>query len=187
MEQEKQTEQSKLNKQSEPNKSTLQPGILEQFGQIQWGKLIISLAVSLGTGALAAVLTSDSMQQYQNMYRPPLAPPGWVFPIVWTILFILMGIAAYLIWVSDSPDKKQALTIYLVQLLANFGWSIIFFRFNAYLVAFAWLLLLWYLIYLTRKQFKEINRTAGLLLLPYLLWVTFAGYLNLAIAIEEMF
>ncbi len=152
---------------------------------INWKALLISLGISLGAGALAGILTSDSMETYGSLYQPPLAPPGWLFPIVWTILFILMGIAAYLIYESDVGEerKRAALRIYGIQLLVNVGWSVIFFRWDAYLLAFAWLLLLWYLIYMTIDQFKEINEIAGKLLLPYILWVTFAGYLNLAIAL----
>ena len=151
---------------------------------VKWKELLISLFISLGAGALAGLLTSDSMQKYATMYKPPLAPPGWVFPVVWTVLYILMGIAAYLVYVSDSDQKKTALTLYGVQLVANVLWSVIFFELDAYLLAFAWLLLLWYLIFLTLRSFYEINPTAGKLLIPYLLWVTFAGYLNLSIAIH---
>jgi len=153
------------------------------MSNIKWKPLIISILISLGAGALSRVLTGDSMGQYETIYKPPLAPPGWVFPIVWTILYILMGIAAYLIYVSDAEGKNEALLTYLVQLVANVGWSVIFFRYQAYLLAFIWLLLLWFLILRTIIQFYKINQTAGILLIPYLLWVTFAAYLNLAIAI----
>ncbi|HKM35504.1 MAG TPA: TspO/MBR family protein [Lachnospiraceae bacterium] len=152
--------------------------------RIQWEPLIVSLLISLGAGALASILTADSMKQYMQMYKPPLSPPGVIFPIVWTILFTLMGIASYLIYLSPSEDKKPALTVYLIQLVVNVLWSVIFFRFDAYLLAFAWLVFLWYLIFITIKQFYPINKTAAILMLPYLAWVTFAGYLNLAIAIH---
>lgn len=155
------------------------------MGKINWKALLISLAISLGTGIIGGILTANSMQQYETLYRPPLAPPGWVFPVVWTILFLLMGIASYLVYVSDADDseKQAALRIYGIQLLVNIGWSVIFFRFEAYFLAFAWLLLLWYLIYITTKRFYDINKVAGFLMVPYLLWVTFAGYLNLSIAL----
>lgn len=153
--------------------------------QINWKTLLVSLAVSLGAGALAGALTADSMAKYEELYKPPLAPPGWAFPVVWTILFILMGIAAYLVYEADAneEEKKSALLVYGIQLLANVGWSIIFFRFDAYILAFGWLLLLWFLIYRTLRRFYEIEALAGILLVPYLAWVTFAGYLNLAIAL----
>ena len=93
---------------------------------------MISLSLSLGAGALSALLTKDSMEQYKMLYQPPLAPPGFVFPIVWTILYFLMGIAAYLVWNLQAEEKKQALTTYLIQLILNVGWSVIFFRFHDY-------------------------------------------------------
>ena len=159
-----------------------------KWEKINWKSLIASLLISLGTGALASLITSNSMEQYSTMYNPPLSPPGWVFPVVWTILYILMGTAAYLVYESDAEpaDKRTALIFYGLQLFINFTWSIIFFNFNAYLLAFAWLLLLWYLIYRTARLFSEINKTAGWLMVPYLLWVTFAGYLTLAIAINSL-
>lgn len=153
------------------------------MSKIQAKPLIVSLLISLGTGALGAILTRGSMEQYNNLYKPPFSPPGWVFPVVWTILFILMGIAAYLVYISDAPEKWVGLKLYFIQLLLNVGWSVIFFRLNAYQLAFAWLLLLWYIVFLTAKEFYKINPLAGKLMVPYLLWLTFAGYLNLAIAL----
>ncbi len=154
---------------------------------INWKSLLISLAISLGAGVLGNVVGGNNNGKYERLYQPPFAPPGWIFPIVWTILFILMGIAAYLIYESDSQEKKEALGIYVAQLIANIGWSFIFFRLDAYLLAFAWILLLWYFIFLTWQSFRKINRTAGWLLVPYLAWVTFAAYLNLAITIHYYF
>ena len=157
--------------------------------KINWKALFTSLVFSLGTGGLAAFITAGSMNQYERMYQPQLAPPGWLFPVVWTILYILMGIAAYLIYESEAKnaaqesEKQAALEIYAVQLVVNFIWPILFFNLNAYLLSFAWLLLLWYLILQTIRKFYAIDKTAGILLIPYLLWVTFAGYLNLAIAL----
>lgn len=145
--------------------------------------LFVSLLLSLGTGALSSLFTPNSREQYMTLYKPPFAPPGWLFPVVWTILFVLMGVAAYLVYISDSPDKNETLKLYLVQLLVNFGWSIIFFNWNAYFLAFTWLLLLLYLVYLTAKEFYEINKTAGLLMVPYIIWLIYAGYINLSIAL----
>lgn len=149
----------------------------------KWKNLLISVAVSLSVGIMSALLSMSGMRAYADMYKPPLSPPGWVFPIVWTILYVLMGIAAFLVFQSVGEDKKLALTLYVIQLFLNFGWSIIFFDLKAYFFAFAWLLFLWLFIYLTMKQFRQLNKTAGILMLPYLAWVAFAGYLNLAIAI----
>jgi len=148
---------------------------------VKWKELFVSIAISLGVGALAGYLTKDSMSMYQELLKPPLTPPGWIFPVVWTILFILMGISAYMIYVSDSKEKVQALQIYAIQLMLNFIWSLVFFNMQAYLLAFVILILLWISIIAMIKTFNQINPIAGKLQVPYLLWVTFAGYLNLAI------
>ena len=140
--------------------------------------LIISLAVSLGVGGLSALLTNRSMEKYAYLDQPPLAPPGWVFPVVWTVLFVLMGIAAYLVWRENGPGRKGALTLYGVQLIFNFLWTIIFFNMAWYGFALIWLIILWGLILATLLRFWRENATAGKLMAPYLLWVTFAAYLN---------
>ena len=153
--------------------------------QINWKALLGSLALSLGVGIVSALLTMGGMQQYQDMYQPPLAPPGWLFPVVWTVLFLLMGVASWLVYRAnaDVVEKKQALRIYLLQLIVNFFWSILFFNFGLCMAAFVWLVLLWGLVLLTAVRFWRIAPTAGKLMIPYLLWVTFAGYLNLAICL----
>lgn len=161
---------------------------------IRWKELLISLAVSLGTGVLSVLLTPNIQKDYAQLYRPPLAPPGWAFPVVWTILFVLMGVAAYRIWISgshpgslsDTEEKVSALKRYGLQLLFNLGWSVIFFRFKAYLPAFLWLLILWYLVYVLIRKFEAIDKTAGKLLWPYIAWLTFAAYLNLSIALHYL-
>ena len=140
--------------------------------------LIISLAVSLGVGGLSALLTNRSMEKYAFLDQPPLAPPGWVFPVVWTVLFVLMGIAAYLVWREHGPGRKSALTPYGVQLVFNFLWTIIFFNMAWYGFALIWLIILWGLILAALLRFWRENATAGRLMAPYLLWVTFAAYLN---------
>lgn len=143
--------------------------------------LVISILIPLSVGALSAFLTKNSMSTYEKLIQPPLSPPGWLFPIVWTILFILMGISSYMIYISDSPYKKSALRIYAIQLAVNFFWTIIFFNMERYLFAFIWLLLLLVLIFFMIISFSRINKTAAYLQIPYLLWVAFAGYLNLGI------
>ena len=149
--------------------------------KVKWKELIVSIAISLGIGALSGYLTMNSMSLYNDLAKPPLTPPGWIFPIVWTILFVLMGISAYLIYISDSKERVQALQIYAIQLMLNFLWSLVFFNMQAYLLAFVILILLWISIFAMIKMFYDINPIAGKLQVPYLLWVTFAGYLNLAI------
>ena len=147
---------------------------------IYWKKLLASLAVPLAVGGLSALLTKDSMETFDSLNKPALSPPGWLFPVVWTVLFVLMGLACYLV-VTSGRSNRAALTLYGVQLLFNLLWSLIFFRAGAYLAAFIWLILLWLLISATTVLFYRISKPAGLLMLPYLLWVTFAGYLNLLI------
>ncbi len=151
--------------------------------RINWRKLIICIAIPLLVGALSAVLTRDSMQAFATLDKPPLSPPGWIFPVVWTLLYTLMGIASYLVSTATAPStqKDTALAVYGISLVFNFFWSIIFFRMEMYLFAFFWLVVLWVLILWTAVLFGRISKTAGLLMVPYLLWVTFAGYLNFGI------
>lgn len=150
--------------------------------RIHLKKLLICIAIPLLVGGLSALLTMSSMEHFETLNQPPLSPPGWLFPVVWSVLFILMGIASYLVIVNGkSDDKKIALTVYGIQLAFNFFWSLIFFNLEAYLFAFIWLTVLWILIIINVLLFYRISKPAGILLLPYLLWVTFAGYLNLAI------
>lgn len=152
--------------------------------KIQWKQLIICIVIPLLVGGVSALLSFSGMSGFENLIKPPLSPPGWLFPIVWTILYILMGIASYLVFKSNLVyRKKSALTVYGIQLFFNFFWSIIFFGFDMYWFAFIWLVVLYVLIIINIVLFYNINRAAGWLLIPYLCWVTFAGYLNFAIAL----
>ncbi len=152
-----------------------------------WKKLkpyIISILIALGVGGLSALLTSGNMSN--SFISPPLSPPAALFPIVWTVLYTLMGISSALVYVKgkeEDIDISSALGVYLIQLAVNFMWSIIFFNLRAYLFAFLWIILLWILIIAMIKRFREISPFAAYLQIPYLLWVTFAAYLNLAIYI----
>lgn len=148
--------------------------------KIQWKKLVICLAIPLAVGTFSAFLTKNSIETFASLNKPSLAPPAWLFPVVWTILYVLMGIASYLVVVSGKPNRA-ALTVYGIQLVFNFLWPVIFFNLALYLFAFVWLVLLWLLILLTTDLFSRISIPAGYLMLPYLAWVTFAGYLNYAI------
>lgn len=145
--------------------------------------LLKCLAIPLAVGGLASLLSGGGMEIFAVLEKPPLSTPGWLFPIVWTILYILMGLASYYIYTADEPKDKitGALTVYGYQLVVNFLWPIFFFDFRWYLFSFFWLLLLWLLIILMIKKFSEISRLAAYLCIPYLIWVTFAGYLNLGI------
>lgn len=146
-------------------------------------QFLICLAIPLLVGGLSALITRGGMDTFETINKPALSPPGWLFPVVWTVLFILMGIASYLVLVSGKPQMEinRALLIYGIQLIFNFFWSIFFFNFSLYLFSFIWLVLLWLLILATMVLFYRISKPAGYLMLPYLLWVTFAGYLNFQI------
>ncbi len=154
-----------------------------------WNKAkpyILFIAVSLAAGGLSALFTKNNMNTYELIEKPPLSPPGIVFPIVWGILYILMGIGAALVYKQkdDEPDMARgAIIVFGLQLAVNFFWSIIFFNMRAYLFAFIWILVLLALIIWMIIRFKNISIAAAYLQIPYLLWVIFAGYLTLAVFI----
>lgn len=144
----------------------------------------ISILITLAVGGISALLTMGNMDLYEEVRQPPLAPPAILFPIVWTVLYILMGISAAMIWTDSKAsrsDKEAALMPYGASLFVNFFWSILFFNFRAFLPAFIWLVLLEFLIVMTIISYKRINTGAALLQIPYAVWVAFAGYLNVAI------
>lgn len=151
--------------------------------------LIFFLVITLGVGALSGFLTKDSMDVYSKYNRPLFSPPGFIFPIVWSILFILMAISAYLIYNADYTsleDKKarnNALFVYFLQLVVNFLWPIIFFRLDAVALAAVWLGVLILLVAYTMYLFYKIRPSAAYLLIPYILWLAFAAYLNIGILV----
>ena len=153
------------------------------FANVKWKKLLLCLAIPLAVGGLAALLTLGSMEAYRNLLQPPFSPPGWVFPVAWSILYILMGWGSYRVWVAEAPAEKKrpALLVYAAQLFFNFFWSLLFFRWELRLTAFFWLLALWFLVYGTICLFYRVEDPAGDLLLPYLLWTTYAAYLNMGV------
>lgn len=143
---------------------------------------MISLFVPLAAGGVSALLTRNGMESFKALEKPPLSPPGWLFPVAWTLLYILMGVACYLVW--TAPKKQpNALLYYGIQIFFNFFWSIIFFNSKNYLFAFIWLVLLFAAVLITTVKFYRTKHPAGCLMLPYILWVTFAGYLNLGVYI----
>ena len=144
---------------------------------------IIAAAIPIFVGVLAALLTKDGMMAFDQMKQPPLTPPAWVFPVVWTILYAFMGIASYLVTVSgkDSLAVDEALLFYGLQLIFNFLWTLVFFGFSKYFPAFWVLTALWLLIFHTIRLFGPISKRAAYLMVPYLIWVTFAGYMNLGV------
>lgn len=147
--------------------------------------IILNIAISLSVGILSALLTTNSMTLYQTINRPKLAPPGYIFPIVWTILYILMGLASYLIHRSDSQKKETALIIYYFQLFINFLWPIVFFNYQNFLLALAILIVLNILVVILIKLFYQIKPLSAYLLLPYLGWILFALYLNFWIFVRN--
>lgn len=143
--------------------------------------LAVALVLPLAVGGLSAFLIRDGVAWFSSLNQPPLSPPGWLFPVVWTILYLLMGLASYLVYTADAPQEqiRAALMPYGVSLVFNFLWPVLFFRFRRYGLALGDLLALWALILVTLRRYLPISRTAANLLYPYLLWTTFAGYLNL--------
>ncbi len=152
--------------------------------KINFKTLLICIAIPLLVGGIAPLLTTGSMKDFDALNKPPLSPPGWLFPVVWTILYTLMGIASYFVVETPSSprDTRDSLRIYFIQLAFNFLWSIIFFTLGAYEIAFLWLVALLTLIIACTVRFYRVSKVAGIIMIPYILWVSFAGYLNLAIA-----
>lgn len=142
--------------------------------------LAICILLPLAVGSLSALLGGNTAA-YSSLERPALAPPAAVFPVVWTVLYILMGISSYLVYTSESPDKTTALRTYALQLFFNFFWSIIFFGFSQYFLAFLWLLALILVIAAMIYQFFQISPAAAYLQIPYLAWCAFAAWLNFMI------
>ena len=153
--------------------------------KIKTKTLLIFIAIPLLIGGLAALISSGSMDAFAALEKPPLSPPDRLFPVVWTILYVLMGISSYLVFTSGESRESisAALKLYAVQLIFNFFWTIWFFNLHFYFFAFLWLVALWLLIGATITAFSRISKPAAFLMIPYLLWVTFAGYLNLGIAL----
>ena len=142
---------------------------------------LISIAIPLAVGGISAFFTMNGMPYYDMQKKPFFAPPNAVFPIVWTILYILMGISAAWIWNSKDPQKMQALKTYALQLAVNFLWSFIFFGLHQYFLAFLWLLFLVFLVAKMIKEFAQIDIKAAKLQIPYLLWCCFAAVLNFGV------
>ena len=145
--------------------------------------LFICIAIPLIVGGVSALLTQNSMEVFESVVQPPLSPPAWLFPVVWTILYVLMGISSYLILTSDTSREEidQAIRLYGYQLLVNFLWPTFFFNFKWYFFSILWLILLWVLVFLMIRRFLGINKVAGYINIPYLVWLTFALYLNIGI------
>lgn len=141
------------------------------------------MAIPLVIGGISALITKNSMNIYSEINKPPFSPPSWLFPVAWAILYILMGISLYLVSNSNAEksEKQRAYIFFGIQLFLNFIWSPVFFVMQQFLSAFIILVFMWLFTVFTIICFYGISKCAGLLQLPYLLWLTFAGYLNFAI------
>lgn len=144
---------------------------------------LISAGIALAVGALSALLSMNGMEMYtEDLVKPPLSPPAWLFPVAWTILYVLMGVGAARIWMlPESETRSKGLNLYVAQLVVNFFWSLIFFNAQAYGFAVIWLFLLWGLVLLMILQWRKIDQVAANLQIPYLIWLTFAAYLSIGV------
>ena len=142
--------------------------------------LIISIVVPLIVGFIGSLLGNSSMG-FDSVSKPSFTPPALVFPVVWTILYILMGISSYLIYTSNNKNKEKALRVYALQLIFNMLWTFFFFNLNWFLFSFVWIIALIVLVIVMIYRFANINKTAGYLQIPYLVWLVFASILNISI------
>lgn len=144
-----------------------------------------SLALTLGAGLFAKFLINGTTSIYETFNLPPLSPPGVVFGIVWSILYVLMGIALYAVRESKGNEnlKTDAYRVFAIQLILNVGWPIVFFVFRAYLLSVIWLCVLIGFVFAALRLFWTINKCGGRLMIPYLIWCLYALYLNVGIYI----
>jgi tryptophan-rich sensory protein len=147
-----------------------------------WKVYTFWIGLAEAAGLLSGLLSRGGMENFsQTVAQPPLSPPGWLFPVVWSVLYTLMGISAWMVW-KRPGSSRGALGAYGLQLVLNVLWTPVFFRLERYWLAFFILVLLWLAIGNMILQFRKVSPKAALLQIPYLLWVTFAGYLNFMIA-----
>lgn len=144
---------------------------------IKWKNLIINILIPSILGFLGS-LVGNVMNGFDGMYKPSFTPPSIVFPIAWTILYILMGISSYLIYESDSKEKDSALTIYGIQLIINSLWTYFFFNLKWFLFSFILVLIILFLVIIMIIKFYKINKTSAYLQIPYVIWLIFAAILS---------
>ena len=147
-----------------------------------WIPLIVLAGVTLGAGALVGFLIRNDMSFYESLNRPVFAPPGWVFPAAWSVLYIAMALSAWLVWRAEAPHRAGMMVLYFVQLAVNLAWPVIFFTLHTLGLAFWWLILLLGLVIWMTAAFFRWSKVAGWLLTPYLAWTTFAAVLSFVIA-----
>ena len=148
---------------------------------IKLKKLALNLALPIAVGLLGSLFTKNAGEVYANLNRPPLSPPAWIFAVVWTILYLLMGVAAYLIAESNCKYKKRSQQIYLICLALNLIWPMLFFGLEWFVAALIVLIVLWLFVFAAAVLFYFCSDIAGYLMIPYVLWLSFAAYLNIAI------
>lgn len=155
----------------------------EIMKQKNWKVYGFWILLSEAVGLLSGILSRAGSKAFsETVQQPPLSPPAILFPIVWTILYALMGISAARVSLApDSTSRQRGLNLFIIQLIVNFFWSLIFFNAQAYRFAFLWLILLWFLVLWMIISFRRVDPVAALLQIPYLLWLTFAAYLNYGI------
>jgi tryptophan-rich sensory protein len=156
---------------------------IESFNVI---RLIIAILICQMIGLIGAVFTSSSVSTwYVTLTKPSFNPPNWVFAPVWTTLYIMMGISVFLVWEQGLEDQKvkMSLSIFGIQLILNLSWTIIFFGLKSTMGGLVVIIILWFLILLTILHFYKLSKVAGIILLPYIMWVSFATVLNTAIVI----
>jgi tryptophan-rich sensory protein len=151
--------------------------------QRTWKIYAIWIALTEAVGILSGILSRSGSEAFsESVQQPPLSPPSFLFPIVWTILYTLMGIgAARVSMAPDLANRQRGLNLFIVQLIINFFWSLFFFNAQAFGFAFLWLVLLWVLVFLMIRAFGKVDQTAAKLQIPYLVWLTFAAYLNFGV------
>lgn len=148
--------------------------------RIDWKKLIIITVITFVVGTFFSFFTMNSMDTFKDLSKP-INVPGVLFPIVWSILYLLMSISCYLIVQSNDKDKKEGIILYVIQLVINSLWTLIFFGFGAYLLSFIWIIILLIVVIIMLAKFYNINKIAMYINIPYVLWLLFAAYLNLGI------
>ncbi|WP_291650362.1 TspO/MBR family protein [Clostridium sp.] len=173
----KKHEKVKHNKTHKKHKSL---NIFKVNGEFKLIPLIINILIPVGAGFIVGYLNQNSIATYETLNKPFFNPPAIIFPIIWTILYILMGIAAYRIYMRNKQgtDDKGAYFFYLVQLIFNLMWSFIFFTFRLYAISFFWIIILFVLVMITFIKFIRVDKVSAFLLTPYMLWLIFAGVLN---------
>lgn len=148
--------------------------------KINWKKLILITIITFAVGSLFSFFTMNNMDTFKELSKP-IDVPGIVFPIVWSVLYLLMSISYYIVSEKQDKSRNEARTSYVVQLVINSLWTLIFFGFEAYLLAFIWIIILLIAVIVMIVNFYKVDKTAAYLQIPYVLWILFAGYLNLGI------